>query len=121
MSDNVWTVPATVLRVISGDTLELRLDLGWRITLESSCRLIGVLAPETETEAGQAARQWVIEKLDLGGPAYVIVTFISHALDRHGHALGQVLVTTPQGASFDLGLELMNAGHAVPMGADQYA
>lgn len=120
MSDNVWSVPATVLRVIDGDTLLLKLDLGWNITLESRCRLIGVNAPELDTGEGQAAKRWVTGKLGFGGDPEIVgwsveVLFISHKLDKYGRPLGQVLVTTQQGESFDLGLELMNAGHAVPM------
>lgn len=120
MSGHIWTVPATVIRVVDGDTLVLQLDLGWHITLGSRCRLIGVNAPELSTEEGQAAKRWVVDKLGFGGPEAVAgwtveVTFVSHALDKYGRPLGQVLVTTEQGVSFDLGLELMNAGHAVPM------
>lgn len=116
----VWTVPATVLRVVDGDTLMLKLDLGWHISYEARCRLIGVNAPEIGTEEGQAAKRWVIDKLGFGGPESVAgwtveVTLVSHALDKYGRPLGQVLVTTQQGESFDLGLELLHAGHAVPM------
>jgi endonuclease YncB( thermonuclease family) len=116
----VWTVPATVLRVVDGDTLMLKLDLGWHISYEARCRLIGVNAPELSTDEGAAARLWVISKLSDAG-AYLgsehpdPVTLASHALDKYGRPLGQVLVTTPQGESFDLGLELLKAGHAVPM------
>ena len=119
MSGHLWTVPATVIRVVDGDTLVLRLDLGWHITLESRCRLIGINAPELSTDEGTAARVWVMDKLcDVGGDGFGVgapVTFVSHQLDKYGRPLGQVLATTPQGVSFDLGLELMNAGHAVPM------
>jgi endonuclease YncB( thermonuclease family) len=100
----VWTVPATVLRVVDGDTLMLHLDLGWHISYEARCRLIGVNAPELDTDAGVAARLWVIDRLDSAGVYHL-----------NGDSLGQVLVSTPQGESFDLGLELLHAGHAVPM------
>lgn len=121
MSGNIWTVPATVLRVVDGDTLMLRLDLGWHISYETRCRLIAINAPELSTDEGVAARLWVIHKLSdagvhpMGSDTPEPVTFVSHQLDKYGRPLGQVLVTTPQGDSFDLGLELMNAGHAVPM------
>lgn len=119
MSDNVWTVPATVLRVVDGGTLVLRLDLGWHITYEARCRLIGVHAPEPGTDEGEAAKKYVADRL-AGAGAWQVnapgpVTFVSHLLDKYGRPLGQVLVTTPQGATFDLGLELMNAGHGIPM------
>lgn len=118
MSGHVWTVPATVIRVVDGDTLMLRCDLGWHITYETRCRLIGINAPELGTEEGQAAAAWARAKLDTAGiddDGHVAVTFVSHQLDKYGRPLGQVLVSTPQGESFDLGLELLNNGHAVPM------
>jgi endonuclease YncB( thermonuclease family) len=116
---NIWTVPAIVLRVVDGDTLMLRFDLGWHISYESRARLIGVNAPELSTEDGVAARVWVTDWMaDVGGDSFgagAEVTFVSHALDKYGRPLGQVLATTPQGASRDLGLDLLTAGHAVPM------
>lgn len=115
MSDNVWTVPAQVLDVVSGDTIVLRLALGWHITLESRCRLIGIHVPGDDGEA----RRWIVNKIGFGGPESVAgwlvdVTFVSHELDANGRSRGQVLVTTPQGESFDLGLTLIDAGLAVP-------
>jgi micrococcal nuclease len=117
----VWTVPATVLRVVDGDTLMLKLDLGWHISYEARCRLIGVNAPELDTDEGVAARLWVINRLNEAGVYHISndpvqpVTLVSHALDKYGRPLGQILVSTPQGETFDLGLELLESGHAVPM------
>jgi endonuclease YncB( thermonuclease family) len=117
----VRTVPATVLDVVDANTLTLRLHLGWHITFETTCQLIGVHAPDRSTDEGEAARLWVIHRLadagahSLGSYHPERVTLISHALDNHGRTLGQVMVTTPQGSTFDLGLELLEAGHAVPM------
>lgn len=124
MSGNVWTVPATVKRVIDGDTLILLLDLGWHITYEARCRLVGCNAPELGTDEGNAAKAFVISLLNRvgtwspapeGGGAGAEVTFISHELDKYGRPLGQVVASTPQGETLDLGYELIANGHAVPM------
>jgi micrococcal nuclease len=119
MSEHAWTVPGKVVRVVDGDTLVLLLDLGWHISYEARCRLIGVNAPELDTDEGVAARLWVIDRLGSAGAHGVNVpepvTLVSHALDKYGRPLGQVLVSTPQGETFDLGLELLESGHAVPM------
>lgn len=106
-----WTVPATVKRVVDGDTLELVLDLGWKITLTRSCRIAGVNAPELSTEEGQAAKAWALGAL----PPGTLITFVSHSLDKYGRPLGSVTMTSPQGAVYDYASELMAAGHAVPM------
>lgn len=119
---NVWTVPATVLRVVGAATLVLKLDLGWHISLEARCCLVSCHAPEPGTEEGDAARAFVIGLLHRVGTwqtegegVGVEVTFISHELDQHGRALGQVVASTPQGETLDLGYELISNGHAVPM------
>jgi endonuclease YncB( thermonuclease family) len=116
---DIWTVPATVVRVVDADTLLLHLSLGWHIYLDSRVRLIGCNAPEMSTEEGAAAKAWVMDLLSAHGGALdgsgVSCTFVSHELDKYGRPLGQVLLTTSQGGTTDLGLALMQADHAIPM------
>jgi micrococcal nuclease len=104
MSAVVWSVPATVLRVIDGDTVELQLDLGWRITLTAPCRVAGVDTPELPTAEGKAAKAFTAAMLPVG----CAVRFVSEQLDKYGRPLGQILL--PDGRS--LGLALLAAGHA---------
>lgn len=61
--------PVQVQRVVDGDTLDLRIDLGFRLTTERRLRLLGVEAPEsrgTEAPAGQVAEaftaRWVANR-----------------------------------------------------------
>lgn len=129
MSDNVWTVPATVVRVVDGDTVVLDLDLGWHVTYRARCRLAAVNAPEMDTEEGREARLYASAELAKGVPSVVLahdpgaaatavgarVVFVSHQLDKYGRPLGQVLISDPQGGSVDLGAALLADGHAVPM------
>lgn len=42
----MYDYTADVLRVIDGDTLELNIDLGFKVYLTRSCRLAGLNAPE---------------------------------------------------------------------------
>ena len=44
--------PATVVRVIDGDTVELDVDVGFRSRYRDKFRLAGINAPEGKTEAG---------------------------------------------------------------------
>lgn len=106
-----WTVPATVVRVVDGDTINMTLDLGWRINYTVSCRIAGCNAPELSTEEGQAAKAWAVGALPVG----TRVTFVSHSLDKYGRPLGSISMSSEQGATFDYASELMAAGHAVPM------
>lgn len=101
----VWTVPATVLRVVDGDTVRLELSLGWHTYRVENCRLLGINAPELRTEAGQAARSYAVGLL----PPDTEVVFESTRLDKYGRPLGRI---RRNGADFaDL---MLAAGHAVP-------
>lgn len=101
-----WVVPATVVRVVDGDTVVLDLDLGWHITLRAGVRVYGVDAPELATEEGKRAAEWVRSWLPVGAP----VTFRSRVLDKYGRPLGRVVL----GDGRDLGVLLVDAGMAKP-------
>jgi endonuclease YncB( thermonuclease family) len=119
----VWTVPATVLRVVDADTLACQLDLGWHVSYEAKVRLAGLNAPEMSTEAGGVARSWVVARLmirvgDDYGTRPIIVT--SHSLDKYGRVLGTVFWDektpgVPGEVRHCLNDDLLAAGHAVPM------
>jgi hypothetical protein len=125
-----WTVPATVLRVVDGDTLEVLLDLGWHITLKSKLRLAGVNCPELEKPLvtppgpGRLAQMFTDNSLfDIYGispdgdspGAYFPITVVSHSLDKYGRVLGSVHWTDRKKVLHDLSTDLLAAGHAVPM------
>lgn len=105
MSRIVWTVPATVVRVVDGDTVRLRLDLGWEIETTKNCRIIGINAREMNTPEGKADRLYAVSILPVGSP----MVFVSHQLDKYGRPLGQLVY--PDGSDF--ATKMLNAGHAV--------
>lgn len=98
-----WTVPATVLRIVDGDTIRLELDLGWRITLTANCRIIGINAPEMDTPEGKAAKAYAATLL----PIDAEVEFVSTALDKYGRPLGHL-----HRNGLDFGSLMLTAGHA---------
>jgi endonuclease YncB( thermonuclease family) len=100
-----WTVPATVVHVVDGDTVKLRLDLGWNIYLETNCRIDGIDTPELNTAAGKKARDWARGQL----PPGAAVTYVSRQLDKYGRPLGQLLYGRPVR---DYAAAAMVAGHA---------
>jgi micrococcal nuclease len=103
-----WTVPATVVRIIDGDTLILDLDLGWGIRRPlERCRLGRCNAPELSTPEGVAARDYVVGLLPLG----TAVAFVSKKLDNYGRPLGEVIFADGKDNLTDL---LLGSGHAVP-------
>lgn len=54
---------ATVLKVVDGDTVHLMVDLGCDVNVKMTCRLAGINAPEMSTDAGKAAREFLVELL----------------------------------------------------------
>lgn len=101
----VWTVPATVVSVIDGDTAHLLLDLGWGITIARPARVAGINAPELNTPEGKAARAFAAALL----PAGAKVTFRSHSLDKYGRCLGDISI-----GALDFAAEMLKGGHAKP-------
>lgn len=103
-----WTVPATVVEITDGDTITLDLDLGWRVTMRARCRIAHINCPEARTAPGKRARDFVCTLLAPGDD----VEFTSHSLDKYGRPLGTLIFggIVPR----DLGVELLNAGHAIP-------
>ena len=104
-----WSVPARVERVVDGDTVDMTLDLGWKITYRTRCRLVGVNTPEMNTPEGISVRAFVETELPVGAA----VRFISKSLDKYGRPLGRII--TPSGV--DLGELLLAKGFAVTMKA----
>ena len=61
---------AEVLRVIDGDTIEARIDLGFDTFRVETLRLHGIDAPEmklAEREEGERSKQWLISQIAEGG------------------------------------------------------
>lgn len=101
-----WHYPATVDRVIDGDTVVVKADLGCAPYPVTSVRVGHVNAPEHGTPEGDAATVWAEHFLTPG----MSVEIASKRLDLYGRILGDVLLS--DGTSF--GEALIAAGHAVP-------
>lgn len=99
---------ATVVRVVDGDTLALRVDLGFHVTTEISVRVLGINAPELKTAEGRAVRDYVKGMLSPGS-AVTIQTFRDPG-DKYGRWLAHVDVP----GVGDLGDHLISKGMAVP-------
>jgi micrococcal nuclease len=111
---------ANVLRVIDGDTIDVDLDLGFRVRFETQLRLKGLNTPETRgptREAGLRSKAYVEQALPVG--ALIIVhTF---KVEKYGRYLARVIYAP--GAKtrdeilanpHDLNRELLDRGLAVP-------
>lgn len=113
----VWAVPATIRRVIDGDTIVVDLDLGWNTwRLNQSVRLLGCNTPEVRTadHAGTAAKAYTSRVLVDGNGDWYPIEVESHSLDHFGRVLGRIRWYDEDGHWHDLTAELLETGHAVP-------
>jgi micrococcal nuclease len=93
MSDRFW-YGAEVLNVVDGDTVDLRIDLGFDIHHKIRVRLYGVNTPESRTsnkeekvlglKAKQFTKDW------LSGHKWVFVNTIPDKNDKYGRILARI-------------------------------
>lgn len=103
---DLYTYPAAVERVIDGDTLWARLDLGCGIGTRQKLRLRGIDAPELPGKAGQAARAFLEKTFQTGGPI-IVRTSRSDKYDRY---LADIFV-----GDLFVNQLLLDQGYAVPV------
>ena len=105
-----WTYDAKVLKVVDGDTVDLELDLGFKILHRARTRLFGINTPEisskdeAESKAGILAREF-LKGLCEGKPCTVVTQ------KDKGDKYGRYLVTLKLG-ELDVNAELIRLGHA---------
>jgi endonuclease YncB( thermonuclease family) len=83
---HVFHYPAELLRVIDGDTILVRIDLGFETFRRETIRLRGIDTPELRTEEGKEARQFVVDAL--GNIKGLVVR--TYKTDVYGRYVGDV-------------------------------
>ena len=78
--------PATVVRIVDGDTLRVTVDLGFDLHLDATIRLLGIDTPERFTERGKKATAFVRERIDTGSKVFLR----SFKRGKYGRWLGDV-------------------------------
>ena len=106
MSAPKHVYPATVARVVDGDTVRLVVDVGFRMRYEDNFRLAGINAPELREEAGKAARDFLRELL----PEGQAVTVETAKAGKYGRWLAKVFLRSETSS---VNTALLAAGHAV--------
>lgn len=89
---SLYTYKFSVSRVLDGDTVDGRVDLGFRIGMDVRVRMIGYDAPETwrpksdeERAAGERVTEFLVGLLD--GKELILK---SHKLDLYNRAIGEI-------------------------------
>ena len=78
---------AVVNKIIDGDTVNLTIDLGFRLTYTANCRLAYINAPEMSTEEGKTSKIALTIMLGIGDK----VTINSTGLDKYGRPVVEIL------------------------------
>jgi micrococcal nuclease len=100
-------------RVIDGDSIECRLDLGLDISVVEVVRLLGVDAPEVRTKdpeikkAGIAAKEWMDEELHFAADIFVLSQKFQRG--KYGRILGYIYADNE-----NLNDKIIEHGYAVP-------
>lgn len=96
---------ARLVRVVDADTVDLDLDLGFYLERQNGrYRLARIDAPELNTEAGKAAKQVLLERLQAAASLLVITS----KADSFGRWLAEVYADGSNVNDW-----LVTAGHAV--------
>lgn len=96
----------TLDRVVDGDTVDIVIDLGFRVKTTQRVRLAGLNAPEHNTAEGQTAIAYVKDWFTKAGPLTVQSTKPGGG-DKYGRFLATI---TSAGDS--LNYDLVRDGHA---------
>ncbi len=105
-------------RVVDGDTIDVIIDLGFKMTTEQRIRLRGVNTPETysvkkdspEYLKGKAATDYVIQRMKENNNKFIIQT--DKYTGKYGRYLGTIIFGEDPSAE-TLNQELIRLGHAV--------
>ena len=86
---------ATLVRVVDGDTVDAKIDLGFNVSIHERIRLWKINAPETRTRDLQEKKQGKRTKKRLKGLLEANngkFELISHGFGKFGRCLGEIFI-----------------------------
>jgi len=97
--------------VHDGDTVNVKLDVGFDLTVYTRIRILGINAPELSTQAGKDARDFAQTLLKPGDDVRVM----RYGWDKYGGRIdGSIACNPGDRESHDFATKMLKAGHAVP-------
>ncbi|MBA3875611.1 MAG: nuclease [Anaerolinea sp.] len=100
---------AEVLRVLDGDTIYARVDLGLDVQTTLTLRLAGIDAPELPTVEGVAAKAHLAGLIGLPENSQVMIRTQKDKRERYG----RYLATLIRADGLDINAQMITDGHAV--------
>ena len=111
LEDQMYYYKIELLRVVDGDTIDVRIDLGFNVWHKCRVRLVGINAPESRTrdkeekKRGLAAKSWLIDKLE---SAEDELEMKSYGVGKYGRVLGEIYIN-----EVNINELMVKEGHAV--------
>jgi len=111
----MYNYTAKLDRVVDGDTMDVIIDMGFKITTNQRIRLANIDTPETfrqkhnskEYKAGMAAKEFVIKRLEENQNTFMLDTLKDTG--KYGRYIGIIKLADSETTLND---ELVEAGHA---------
>tara|TARA_R110002020_G_scaffold32729_6_gene100359 strand:- start:781 stop:1116 length:336 start_codon:yes stop_codon:yes gene_type:complete len=91
----MYLYDAKLIRVIDGDTVDAKIDLGFDVWVKKRIRLYGINTPETRTrdleekKAGIAAKERLEGLINECGGVFILQ---SHGVGKYGRCLGTLFI-----------------------------
>ncbi len=110
----VYEYKIEITRVVDGDTVDGRIDLGFHTLTFKRVRLMGINTPETRTrdlvekEKGLAAKQYMKDLVE-NNKEFIIQ---SHGTGKYGRVLGELFIKSGDRKQ-SVNKMMIKAGHAV--------
>lgn len=104
----MYDYTATVLKVVDGDTIDLRVDLGFHVSTTIRTRILGIDAPEVRTQEGKNVRDYL--RLALPPGTQVQIQTEKDPGDKYGRWLATIREPALLG---DVATHLIERGMAV--------
>ena len=107
----MYNYNAEVIRVVDGDTIQARVDLGFETWKVVKIRFYGINTPESRTRdleeklLGLAAKDRLIQLLNSNDNKFILQ---SHGVGKYGRCLGELFVE-----DLNVNQQLIKEGHAV--------
>ena len=108
----MWEYQIKVLRVLDGDTVDARVDLGFKVDHRIRIRIYGLNTPETRTRdleekkrglhSKSVLKQWIADADR--------VILKSHGVGKFGRCLGEVFVEMDDGSKFSVAERMIAEG-----------
>jgi micrococcal nuclease len=106
---DIWRYNADLIRVVDGDTVEFRVDLGFSVSHAITCRLRGIDAPEPRGETRKAGQDATSH---LHGLLTVLKPLTIHTIKDRAGKYGRYLVYIYGSDGTNINLRMVEDGHA---------